>query len=339
MHRVCCCGNACPAECCAFWTCSPSAPINVTLSGTSSWTDNCDDGVSRVLATCAWTITATMTRTGRSCANYRYSANTCNLDATWTRYEYTQSLGTVCDAPPVPCQFDHCDDCQCQQVKRELCKTTTHTFNGTVNGVSSPAQPACVPSVWFGYHVANAVLTIFCQDSPCTTGCAEPVILFTPGNMCESNPCGTGQGCIDAAYSVTCTAVNCCDADAACSTSGTEAICLGCFSLVGRGCLNAQTFDDPLRHPVGPVMGDLPFVASPGAWNCPGAFSTPVPLDCNSYSFQTKLCDWCSHTNPDVMMSCYKLDPLDPQGFSLLCEPQPLCCSTTFTQAVTWNLA
>ena len=337
MYRVCCC-SGCPADCCAFWTCSPSTPINVTLSGTSSWTDVCDDGVERLLATAAWTITATMTRSGTDCASYRYSAATCNLSATWVQYEYTQSLGSVCDAPPAPCQFDHCNDCVCEQVKRAICTTRTHSFSGTVNGVAVPAQPACIPSTWSGNHVPGAVLTIFCQDSPCTTGCAEPVLLFTPADMCEVSGCGTGFGCVDASYSITCGTENCCGAQAHCGTSGTEYTCLGCFSLVGRGCLSATTFDDAKRHPVGPAMGDLPFTAVPTVSDCPGSPEGILPLDCQSYSFTSKVCDWCSHTNPDVLYNCYQVDLGVPEGYSFLCQPQPLCCSTRFTQAVSWNL-
>ena len=338
MHRVCCC-SGCPADCCAFWTCSPTTPINITLSGTSSWTDVCDDGVERILGTAAWTITATMTRSGTDCETYRYSANTCNLVMNWTFYEYTQSIGSVCDAPADPCQYDHCGDCICGPVKREVCRTVVHTFSGTVNGVASPGTPTCIPTTWAGYHVPGAVLTVFCQDSPCTTGCAEPVLLFTPADMCESSSCPSGAGCIDMAYSITCGTVDCCDDDPTCATSGTEPICISCWSMVGRGCLNAQTFDNALRHPLGPQLSGPPFQASPGSWTCAYTYEPPVPLDCQSYTFTTKSCDWCSHTNPDVFMSCYQLDPEAPEGYSLLCEVPPLCCSTRFTQAVSWNLA
>lgn len=339
MHRVCCCGG-CPIDCCAFWACSPTTPIDITLSGTSTITDVCDDGEDRLKATAAWTITATMTRSGTDCETYRYSATSCELTATWVQYTYTQSLGSVCDAPPAPCQYDHCNDCQCEQVKRAICTTKTYTFSGTINGVTSPANPACLPTIWNGYHVSGAVLTIFCEDSPCSAGCAEPILMFTPGDNCETSGCGAGVGCIDVSWSITCGTENCCGVQPECNTSGTEQACLGCWSIVGTGCLNGLTFDNARKHPVGPALGDSPFVAIDPTSMCASGGVGPavVPLDCNSYTFDSKVCDWCSHTNPDVLYQCSQVDLGVPEGYSFLCDPQPLCCSTRVSQALTWNL-
>lgn len=354
MHRVCCCGG-CPQSCCDLWSCSPSGPINITLSGTSDTRSVCDNGQELVHEEVFWEITATLTRSGRNCNVYYFSANTANLEITYKRRIFTTTIGAVCDAPPAPCQYDHCTDCICGTPQAAVCKLTEWTYNGPINGgggscLNADARyAALVPS--------GAVLTIACAANHCDHPCVNPVLLWTPADVCESDPCG-GQpgGCKPFTKTITCNPVACCDQDPECGTSASEDVCLSCFVLVGRGCLNADTFTGARASPytgpgAPPTFGDpnpeftmsgFPYTAAVtycGVNGDPTANQWIGPGTCESFDKQTKNCDYCWYALPDSVMTCYRLDPANPGNVLVICTPQPPCCSMRTKQAITWNLS
>lgn len=85
----CCCNQECASDCCSWWSCSPTAPINVVLSGSAITNKKILPGTQvLLLEEIYWTITATLTRSGSTCTPsgappyntlYRYSAQTCNF--------------------------------------------------------------------------------------------------------------------------------------------------------------------------------------------------------------------------------------------------------------------
>lgn len=351
MHRVCCCGG-CPQSCCDLWSCSPAGPINITLSGTSETYDLCDNGFDYVHEEVTWEITATLTRSGRNCNAYYFSTNTANLEITYKARIWAETTGAVCDAPPAPCQFDHCDDCVCHPPSREVCKLTTWTYNGPIAGsgpafIVDPRYAALVP--------ANAVLTIACAANQCDSPCVNPILLWTPADSCEESSCP--NGCKDFTKTVTCGTIACCDTDPECGLTQPEAVCLDPFILIGRGCLNADTFNDPRAVPYNAIgappttgdpnplhpLGGFPLSAAYGY--CYGNPASPPPggqLDpftCGPFNFAAKNCDYCWYDPQDVIRTCYQLDPANPSNVIALCTPAPPCCSTRARQAITWNLS
>jgi hypothetical protein len=79
----CCCAEGC-GDCCDFFSCSPTTPFTIELSG--NWVSQETFSPSGQVITTGeihWTITATMTRIGSDCSTYRYYANTCEFS-----YEY-----------------------------------------------------------------------------------------------------------------------------------------------------------------------------------------------------------------------------------------------------------
>lgn len=80
LAALCCCGESCVSDCCDMWACSPAGPINITFSGHKVET-TVFSPMTRSIVTeeIHWTITATLTRSGATCADYKYSAATCVL--------------------------------------------------------------------------------------------------------------------------------------------------------------------------------------------------------------------------------------------------------------------
>lgn len=350
MHRVCCC-NACPTSCCDFWDCSPTGAINITLSAASETRDYCDNGQELVYEEVFWEITATLTRSGADCDSYRFTANEANLEITYKRRIFATTTGAVCDAPPAPCQYDHCTDCLCGTPQAAVCKLTEWTYNGPINGgggscLNADARyAALVPS--------GAVLTIACAANHCDHPCVNPVLLWTPADACESDPCGGPGGCKPFTKTILCNPVACCDQDPECGTTASEDVCLPCFVLVGRGCLNADTFTGARASPytgpgAPPTTGDpnpeFPMSGFPytAAVDYCGPTATPAwvqPYTCETQDLQTKTCDYCWYALPDAVQTCYRLDPANPGNVLVICTPNPPCCSTRTKQAITWNLS
>ena len=349
MHRVCCCGG-CPQSCCDFWACSPSAPISITLSGTSENYDTCDNGFDYVYSEATWTITATLTRSGVDCDSYRYSANTADLEITYKTRVFADTTGAICDAPPAPCQFDHCGDCSCHPPSREVCELRTWTYNGPINGggggcIIDPRYASMVP--------ANALITIACAANQCDHPCVNPVLIWTPDNSCEESSCECG--CKEITKTVTCGSVACCDTDANCGTTISDPVCLNPFILIGRGCLNAETFDNARASPYNAVGGpptsgdplaihalrEFPYSAASGACRDPVLPPNDVywPPTCSNYTFARKECDYCWYGIPDTLRTCYRLDPENPSNVIEICTPEPPCCSSRSLQTITWNLS
>ena len=88
----CCCNSeSCASQCCDWWSCSPTGPINVSLSASAITNKKILPGTQTLLIEeIHWTVTATLTRSGSTCvvaeagiapfnALYRYSAQTCNF--------------------------------------------------------------------------------------------------------------------------------------------------------------------------------------------------------------------------------------------------------------------
>jgi hypothetical protein len=109
----CCCQKESCPDCCDFWACSPSGPFTIVLTG--SWIEQETFSPSNQTITTGeihWSITATVQRTGNSCATYRYYANSCDFS-----YEYIQRIWSVggSDVPTdgsgggVPSDYQICD--------------------------------------------------------------------------------------------------------------------------------------------------------------------------------------------------------------------------------------
>lgn len=83
----CCCG-AC-ATCCSWWSSSPAGPVDFTLTFYQNHTMEVLGGQFMQLGYIAWTITATLTKSGNCCDYYacapsfnnltRYTANVCEI--------------------------------------------------------------------------------------------------------------------------------------------------------------------------------------------------------------------------------------------------------------------
>jgi hypothetical protein len=102
IASACCCGEEpCAGGCCDWWSCSPTAPINIVLTGSATTNIRILPGTQVLLTEeVTWTITATLTRSGSSCTPsgpppynnlFRYSAQTCNL--AYSKKQYLRSVG------------------------------------------------------------------------------------------------------------------------------------------------------------------------------------------------------------------------------------------------------
>jgi hypothetical protein len=348
MHRVCCC-DGCPTDCCDFWACSPTAPITVTISGSTESTSECDQGQTLTTETVFWQITATMTRVGTDCASYRYVASQGELEYTKTIRTYETTNGGVCDAPPGPCDYTHCDDCQCRTPEARPCIEETWTYNGTAYGggadcVTATIYEPMIPTLPKGQ---KALLTIACFPGVCTP-CAEPVLIITLDDRAETQPalCNLGGssvncGSVDATYTVTC--LNCCDFPG-CSSTTVEAICLPAVVMHGTGCLNATTFDNAFSsHLLGfggaYANGQYPgfwFPESNGCWPA----EQGVTIDtCNYFNGDEYFATWQHPIIPnDPVFWCYKLDASTPEGYSFLCDAGQMSCTCRHRRVVQWTM-
>ena len=328
-HRWCCC-DGCLTDCCSWWACGPSTPKTATLTIVSSITAVCSDGVDRVLEDCTCTVTAAMTRTGTSCATYRYSSPTATIASTARIYGYWNSIGDNCDAPANDCVERHCDDCACGPARVGLCRTTTYTYNQTVNGVGGTAN------VTPHSHLcpANAALTILCDGNDCLVNCKQPVLVFTPATSCEA---GTPAYCFDYTKSISCETVNCCELEIDCGTSGTETGAFQPWELYARpgvsACLDATTFDNPYADDTNTdTMKCFPFMVT-GV----GIYGSCMvePLTCAPY-IRSEILGTYSFGSDTL---CELTDPLDPGQTVGYCTVPPVTAKLRVDVAISWNFA
>lgn len=335
LYRACCCNDQCIDDCCVWWSCSGGANRQITLSGTWQNMATCDDGVSREANSGTWTISATITRTGTDCSTYRYYANNVQLTFSFRWWLYVDSLGTICNVPPGPNQCDHCDNCQCGSVKFQKCKRIQYSFNGNVNG--KPGLDPNIPVDLQGLRVPGSAITIACMPDPCNPPCVRPVLIFTPGSMCEdasnNTTCAPG-GCVDALYEEILDGPPPCCIDTV--TSYLQGFCIPKFAILGKSeCLANTTFDgaDYYWHDFG-CAPFFPIQTSP----CNGYTPTcTTGASCMTLNFTAKVCDDCRDYR-DPTYACYELDANNVPQF--LCYPSPsiVCCSNRVSNNVSWNI-
>jgi hypothetical protein len=331
VHRVCCC-NGCPTTCCDFWSCSPTAPINVTFQHNVELREECDNGQSLTTIEGQVTITATMTRTDNADCNLtRYVANQVTLNIQWTQRVYNFENNAVCDQPPHPCIPDYCDDCICDVPEKYLAYTRTWTYNQVLNGAGNVNLQ---PLAWYTPRVPrNAALTILCHAGQCDPECVHPVLIFTPAKTCEVPPggCTDSNGdpyaCIGMQETVTCGPVYTCLADPICTFNQVVPYCVKPFAIYGRGCLSATSFDDPYHDVLSlDKLSEFPLTYSA---------ADPSTIDCNPLTVDYKLGD--SITTFDAF-PCLETDLSDPSGVRIVCTPTPVTCSERIRKTYQWTM-
>lgn len=346
MHRVCCCGAGCITDCCTWWACAPTAPINVRIFGSYKVEVACSNGQTLVPVEGSYEITATLVRTGTSCATYRYSSHNAYL--TFTRFErtYETSLGTICDAPQAPCSWTHCVDCSCYPgIQFRVLEQHRYDFAGNVDGKNNIMDCTGHEAL----RVNQAVITIACTSDSCLPGCVQPVLIWSPHGNSEQ---GSGQYA-SVRHRVTCGPTQICLGDPICGVD--EHIDVPLPHWVWGGASRCPAIDDltfaaPTVHGTATGCGAFsdqmargfdhnPFTVDTCAYpiNAAPIDAPASPSGCMYQSFYIKLGTACVE-GTDGIHTCYKLDVNDPQGFSFLCAPTDVCGQFTQTEVHSWEV-
>ena len=152
----CCCG-AC-ATCCSWWSASPAGPVDFTLTFYQNHTMEVLGGQFMQLGYTAWTITATLTKSG-SCCDYntcgpgyanlmRYTADVCEVAATRVSniYSYGFTRRTCLEDDINACLG--LPGCYCTRSPRGCEYTGGFTYDGLLNctdpctNYNSPFDPS-----------------------------------------------------------------------------------------------------------------------------------------------------------------------------------------------------
>ena len=289
MHRVCCC-NGCLNDCCTFWSCSTGSPKAMTLTGHYEQRFECDNTQTYTFLTCDWTMTATFVRTGSSCANYRYEATTCDLSFQYKKWSNPTGGGNAfklcCDGyPPYTCYPSWACDENCNCITPEMKNLTydewniSHTFAGDPVGWSTTIGGVTTNP--------NKVLTIVCMDDPCLDGCKAPVLIFSPAGAVGPEGCFSAtvnsshhRDCLYPWVYYECGGVQC--GAGPNYLNDVQTWEFNRWMIKGKGCLDMNTFDDPLA-----LEG------------CP----TPNPTSLSIWRYSTD--EWGVDWNPG---SCFRLN-------------------------------
>ena len=180
IAAACCCQEGCETDCCAWWACSPTGAITVTLSGSA--VTNRKILPSSTPTTLAveevyWTITATMTKSGTTCdfaaagapsSNwpnlFRYSAQTVDFSYQRITRNYDLGAGATC----VNTNAATC--CRCSYTDNGCAVTPSGNIQGAPCGPCS-GGPSCADyGICDGFDRHNPCLNWNCLGTDCGDG-------------------------------------------------------------------------------------------------------------------------------------------------------------------------
>lgn len=183
IASACCCSEGCETECCDWWACSPAGPINVVLTGSAVTTRSIAPGSQVfVIEEIHWSITATMTRSGNTCAIsapytnlHRFTAQTCVFSYQKITRNYDVGKWHVCT--------NFCDTGCCWKTIFAGCETLE---DPGLSGVLLPSSP------WFSCNAGDPCLLAYALPRG-----PDPCLVWN----CSGKDCNNGlvgeEGCTD----------------------------------------------------------------------------------------------------------------------------------------------